>query len=69
MITGFLATVKIASNSGIQMEKRQKYHPNADVEMINTKELFKGSRELIIEHENEFYRLIITKSGKLVLNK
>ncbi|GEM_PF-4423653 len=51
------------------MEKRQKYHPNADVEMINTKELFKGSRELIIEHENEFYRLIITKSGKLVLNK
>ena len=35
----------------------------------NSEELFKGSREIEIRHQNISYRLIITKTGKLVLNK
>lgn len=31
--------------------------------------LFKGRREIVIEHNGEFYRLRITRQGKLILNK
>ena len=31
--------------------------------------LFKGARELVIEHNGEFYRLKVTRQGKLILNK
>jgi len=37
--------------------------------VLSSQELFKGTREVLIEHEHEQYRLIITKAGKLVLNK
>ena len=35
----------------------------------NSKELFCGTNEIEIHHEKESYRLILTKAGKLVLNK
>ena len=38
-------------------------------EIIDTRELFKGRREIILWHQNNEYRLMITKSGKLILNK
>ena len=31
--------------------------------------LFRGAREIIIEHGSQRYRLRITKAGKLILNK
>lgn len=31
--------------------------------------LFKGAREIVIEHNGDFYRLRITRQGKLILNK
>lgn len=31
--------------------------------------LFRGTREIAIRHEGEFYRLRITRQGKLILNK
>ena len=37
--------------------------------IIKSDEIFEGSREVLIQHEKDTYRLIITKSGKLVLNK
>ncbi|WP_417666368.1 hemin uptake protein HemP [Roseibium sp.] len=37
--------------------------------MLDTKSLFKGSRELKIRHNSEVYRLTITKLGKLILTK
>ena len=37
--------------------------------VIKSEELFQGMREILIEHINEQYRLLITKSGKLILNK
>ncbi len=36
---------------------------------LDSKSLFKGGRELIIQHEGQEYRLLITKAGKLILNK
>ncbi len=39
------------------------------VNIVNSQELFQGKREIIIQHLNEQYRLLITKAGKLILNK
>ena len=39
------------------------------VKVISSDELFTGGREILIRHKNDCYRLIITKSGKLILNK
>lgn len=36
---------------------------------ITTAELFKGQTEVLIHHGYDIYRLRVTKSGKLVLNK
>ncbi len=37
--------------------------------VFRSEDLFQGKREIIIEHAKEHYRLLITKSGKLILNK
>lgn len=36
---------------------------------IAAQDLFRGEREVQIEHRGETYRLRITKSGKLILHK
>lgn len=36
---------------------------------ISAVELFAGSREVIVEHEGQYYRLRITSNGKLILTK
>jgi len=36
---------------------------------INSTELFGKQQELLIEHNNEEYRLRITSNGKLILTK
>lgn len=36
---------------------------------INSADLFKGNRHLVIEHGDEEYRLQQTSSGKLILTK
>ena len=38
-------------------------------QIFRSQDLFQGKREIIIEHAEEHYRLLITKSGKLILNK
>lgn len=35
----------------------------------NTRELFSGQRQIQIHHNEETYRLSITKQGKLILTK
>ena len=37
--------------------------------VIRSEALFTGDREILIQHRNEYYRLMITKAGKLILNK
>ncbi|MEO8418860.1 MAG: hemin uptake protein HemP [Methylophilaceae bacterium] len=36
---------------------------------LNSKELFGGAREVIIEHARDEYRLRLTSQGKLILTK
>jgi len=37
--------------------------------VFKSEELFRGSREIRIIHEGAEYRLLVTKTGKLILNK
>jgi len=39
------------------------------VPVLNTEELFKGSREVILIHRYQEYRLRITRNEKLILTK
>jgi hemin uptake protein HemP len=36
---------------------------------IDSRELMRGDREIVIRHGEEAYRLSITRSGKLILRK
>ena len=36
---------------------------------VSSRELLGGSRELVIVHGSERYRLLVTKSNKLILTK
>ncbi|HEY4312442.1 MAG TPA: hemin uptake protein HemP [Pirellulales bacterium] len=36
---------------------------------INSLDLMRGDREIVIRHGNELYRLNVTRSGKLILRK
>lgn len=36
---------------------------------ISSRELLRGQRELVIEHQGQEYRLILTRNDKLILNK
>ncbi|HET8610490.1 MAG TPA: hemin uptake protein HemP [Burkholderiales bacterium] len=45
-------------------------HPPAnDCPTVTSRELFQGSRELLIEHDGCHYRLRQTSKGKLILTK
>lgn len=50
------------SNSALQLERKQ-------FEVIKSPDLFKGNREIYINHEDEIYKLSITKTGRLLLTK
>jgi hemin uptake protein HemP len=43
--------------------------PPADERSVSSLQLFKGGRELIIEHDGARYRLRITRQEKLILTK
>ena len=40
-----------------------------DERVLSSAELFDGSREVIIDHQGELYRLRHTSKGKLILTK
>ena len=54
----------MAQNDGSNSQPLQLSKP-----VFRSQDLFQGKREIIIEHAKEYYRLLITKSGKLILNK
>lgn len=49
--------------------KSGKESSQVQARIIDSDKIFEGSREVLIQHEQDVYRLIITKAGKLVLNK
>ena len=42
-------------------------HP--DTKTLRSKEIFGDEKVVLIEHERAVYRLMITRQGKLILNK
>ena len=46
------------------------FQPTAPTQReVNSKELMQGTREIIIRHGTDAYRLSVTRSGKLILRK
>ena len=37
--------------------------------IVNSGDLLNGKRELLIRHRGEIYRLLLTRNGKLILQK
>ena len=56
--------------SVVSEAKTQKHENDpARRRIIRSDELFNGAAEVLIQHREDFYRLLITKAGKLILNK
>lgn len=43
--------------------------PPPGVRVISSRELLQGQREVVIEHQGEYYRLRLTRNDRLVLYK
>ncbi len=54
---------------GEKNQDNQKESSDKNRRRLHSKDIFLGNREVVIEHNDDDYRLIITKSGKLILNK
>ena len=52
----------------MNMENREK-EKNQGIKVLSSEELFGGSKEVHIRHGETVYRLLITRQGKLILNK
>jgi hemin uptake protein HemP len=57
-------------------EEKKMYPSNAVInserkrfDVIKSPDLFKGNREIYINHDDEIYKLSITKTGRLLLTK
>ncbi|MDX1962649.1 MAG: hemin uptake protein HemP [Pirellulales bacterium] len=42
---------------------------DAQIPVVNSEELLQGQRQVVIKHGESLYRLLLTKSGKLILQK
>ena len=41
----------------------------SEEQVVDSRDLLRGKRELQISHEGEVYRLRVTRNGRLILNK
>ncbi|MEL6934791.1 MAG: hemin uptake protein HemP [Pseudomonadota bacterium] len=57
------------SNSMLEIGPSRTAVPSNVTPHYHTKDLFGVRLEIVIEHEGSAYRLIITRHGKLILNK
>ena len=48
-------------------DKKSSVTPTSRV--IDSENLFKGEKLVLIQHHGDLYRLIVTRQGKLILNK
>lgn len=47
-------------------------HPSEkrpELRVVDSSELFAGSKAVHIRHDGEYYRLLVTRNGKLILQK
>ena len=57
------------SSPAAQAEGRGPPHRSEQPKVIDSHELFASRREVLIRHQDELYRLRITRKGKLILHK
>lgn len=57
------------SNSPEHFAQPAMRRPETAGRVIASSELFGVDREVLIEHQGSFYRLRLTRSGKLILHK
>jgi hemin uptake protein HemP len=57
------------TESPLQPIDARSHTPSNPRKRINTADLMRGSREVVLLHEGEEYILRITKAGKLILTK
>ena len=69
MITGYSGLAKIVTHKNLMSNDQAEKNSLKKKVTIQSDQLFQGSREIIIEHSAHEYRLMITKAGKLILNK
>jgi hemin uptake protein HemP len=46
-----------------------KQDASAEIRVLESAEIFRGSNEIMIRHDGAVYRMKITRQGKLILNK
>ena len=63
-MTPISPTVTMHLRSRPQPGSRSTHQPR-----LNSQDLFRGTHELIIEHQGQEYRLRLTRNDKLILNK
>lgn len=56
----------IAEASEVQAAQKV---PVATPRVISSADIFRGEREVLIQHGEEVYRLRLTRNGKLILHK
>jgi hemin uptake protein HemP len=56
-------------NNQVTARKTMAQNQGKSGDVVQSSSLFRGSRDVYIEHENEIYRLSITKTGRLLLTK
>ena len=44
-------------------------NPGAGIPIVQFEKLAQGAKEVVVEYEEQHYRLRVTKNGKLILNK
>lgn len=57
-----------ASDAQRSMESRSPATPETPRE-VDSRDLMRGDREIVIRHGTDAYRLSVTRSGKLILRK
>ncbi len=53
----------------LSMPRRNPVIRTSSMPRLKSQELFRGTHELIIEHQGQEYRLRLTRNDKLILNK
>lgn len=56
-------------NPSISVATGKPLQPTNKPHRLKSAELLRGSREVVIEHEGDEYRLRLTSQGKLILTK
>ncbi|MFC6490835.1 hemin uptake protein HemP [Nitratireductor sp. GCM10026969] len=63
--------MSVRREDSVQLTINREYHGGGTLpdRTLSSIDLFRGRREIAIEHAGSLYRLKITRQGKLILNK